>query len=315
MRKALIPFLFLILGALTASSQSNTSAYDSVDPFIGTGADGNTFPGATLPFGMIQWSPDTRPDGWYHYGDKSIRGFSLTHISGAGCPLYGDVPVLPWSKQIGETDDPSKFTAEFNHDKEEAHPGYYEVQLDDGTKTELTLAERAGIARFEFLTGNPRTLIFNAAGSATIDAEHREKDESTIEVRGKEALAGTVHSGGFCGSPTKYVLYFIFKFQKPFASSGTWTDKVAPGAHSATGHKAGAYVSFAEGDDPILMKVGISFVSIANAEANLAKEIPGCQGRLDKGSRQGSGRGRYARAAHHLLYRRVSLPPLTQCFQ
>lgn len=267
-------FSALLLSAAPAGAQSDTSAYDAVDPFIGTGADGNTFPGATLPFGMIQWGPDTRPDGWYHHDDKTIRGFSLTHISGAGCSLYGDVPVLPWSKQINKSDNPSQFTAGFNHDKEEAHPGSYEVVLDDGTKIELTVAERAGIARFEFLTGNPRTLIFNAAGSATIDAPHREKDESTIEIRGKDTLVGTVHSGGFCGSPTKYVLYFVFKFQKRFASSGTWTEKVALGAHSATGHKAGAYVSFAEGDDPILMKAGISFVSIANAEENLAREIP-----------------------------------------
>jgi predicted alpha-1,2-mannosidase len=266
--------LWIFFGA-AAYSQSSSSPYDAVNPFIGTGADGNTFPGATLPFGMIQWSPDTRPDGWYHYGDKTIRGFSLTHISGAGCPLYGDVPVLPWSKAINESDDPSKFTAGFNHDKEEAHPGYYKVQLEDGTKAEFTVADRSGTARFEFLNGNPRTLIFNAAGSATIDAPHREKDESTIEIRGKDTLVGTVHSGGFCGSPTKYALYFVFKFQKPFASSATWTDKVVPGRASATGHKAGAYVSFSEGDNPILMKAGISFVSIANAEANLAKEIPG----------------------------------------
>src|SRR5438552_7614373 len=102
-------FLLLFIST-TALAQSNSIAYNSVDPFIGTGADGNTFPGATLPFGMIQWSPDTRPDGWYHYGDKTIRGFSLTHISGAGCPLYGDVPVLPWTGQIG---DPSKFVSTF----------------------------------------------------------------------------------------------------------------------------------------------------------------------------------------------------------
>jgi putative alpha-1,2-mannosidase len=254
MRRSLtLLFLFLMFTLALAVSQSSLSAYDSVDPFIGTGADGNTFPGATLPFGMIQWSPDTRPDGWYHFGDKTIRGFSLTHISGAGCPIYGDVPLLPWSKQIGETDDPSKFTAVYSHDKEIARPGYYEVTLEDGTKTELTVTERAGIARFEFPAGAGRTLVFNAAGSATVNAEHREKDRSTIETHGKDAITGTVHSGGFCGSPTNYVLYFAVKFEKPFSSSGTWTEKVMPGATSATGHKAGAYVSFADGTAPIVM--------------------------------------------------------------
>ncbi len=276
MRRLSISFVFFfIFGVLPVLSQSGSSAYDSVDPFIGTGADGNTFPGATLPFGMIQWSPDTRPDGWYHFRDKTFRGFSLTHISGAGCPIYGDVPILPWTKQIADGDDPAGLTSAYAHEKEVAHPGYYAMQSDDGVKTELTVAERAGIARFQFPAGSARSLIFNATGSATINSEHRETDTSTVELRGNDAVVGTVHSGGFCGSPTHYVLYFSVKFEKPFSSSGTWTGKVASDANSATGHKAGAYVSFSQGKEPIVMKVGISFVSIANAETNLVAEIPG----------------------------------------
>ncbi|HXN46223.1 MAG TPA: hypothetical protein VN893_06250, partial [Bryobacteraceae bacterium] len=85
----------ILCSMLLCASLGAAAPYDSVNPFIGTAADGNTFPAATLPFGMMQWGPDTRPDGWYHYDDKSIRGFSLTHISGAGCPIYADVPILP----------------------------------------------------------------------------------------------------------------------------------------------------------------------------------------------------------------------------
>lgn len=275
MRNLIILLCLLTLAVLTTFSQSSISPYDSVDPFIGTAADGNTFPGATIPFGMMQWSPDTRSDGWYHYSDPTVRGFSLTHISGAGCPLYGDVPVMPLRRAIREADDPSTFTAPLAHDKEEAHPGFYALQFEDGIKVELTAAERAGIARFVFPTGSTPTLVFNAAGSATIHADHRQKDESTIEIRGNDTLVGTVHSGGFCGSPTKYVLYFAFKFQKPFASFGTWADKVVPGLRSATGHRAGAFVTFADRDEPLILKAGLSFVSIAGAETNLAKEIPG----------------------------------------
>jgi putative alpha-1,2-mannosidase len=87
--------LLFFLPILPVLAQSASSPYDAVDPFIGTTGGGNTFPGATLPFGMIQWSPDTGREGWYFYPGREITGFSLTHISGAGCPLYGDFAVLP----------------------------------------------------------------------------------------------------------------------------------------------------------------------------------------------------------------------------
>src|ERR1039458_347766 len=90
--------LLIILAAVSSAKVSGEkdNVRDSVNTIIGTAAGGNTFPGATLPLGMMQWSPDTRDDGWYHYPDATIRGFSLTHISGAGCPIYADVPILPW---------------------------------------------------------------------------------------------------------------------------------------------------------------------------------------------------------------------------
>src|ERR1700689_3178628 len=95
-RVAPATLIIIALTALAPAQSTPPTPYDTVDPFIGTAGGGNTFPGATLPFGMIQWSPDTGSDAWYDYGKKAIYGFSLTHISGAGCPLYGDFPVLPW---------------------------------------------------------------------------------------------------------------------------------------------------------------------------------------------------------------------------
>jgi predicted alpha-1,2-mannosidase len=278
--------IFVLLTVVVAAAQTGASpsAYDSVDTFIGTAADGNTFPGATLPFGMMQWSPDTRPDGWYHYGDKSIRGFSLTHISGAGCPVYADVPILPWPIYGGGSgpmvsnsfDDTSLF---FSHAHETAQPGYYSVEAntasETGVKTELTVTEHAGIGRFYFPTGAGRLLLFKAAASANITEKNRETDGGAVEIRGQDTVVGSVHSGGFCNSPTHYVLYFAAKFEKPFTASGTWTDKITAGATSASGHRAGAYVSFPSGAEPVVMKIGISFVSIENAEANLVAEIPG----------------------------------------
>src|SRR5271169_6627299 len=117
--------LFSVLPILPAAAQSAASPYDAVDPFIGTAGGGNTFPGATLPFGMIQWSPDTNTDAWYAYSDKQIDGFSLTHISGAGCPLYGDFAILPTTAELKTS--PGRglapYAAAFDHGREEAHPG------------------------------------------------------------------------------------------------------------------------------------------------------------------------------------------------
>ena len=267
----------LLLISATASAQNGAplAPYDAVDPFIGTAADGNTFPGASAPFGLLQWGPDTRADGWYHYADKTIRGLSLTHISGAGCSIYADVPILPW---IGEVTGPGSapdYALAFSHAREQAHPGYYAVEFDNGVKTELTTTARAGIGRFVFPAGTARTLLIKAGNSATIEDEKRKADASAVEVRGSDTVVGSVHSGGFCGSDSNYVLYFALTFDRPFASAGTWTTTVSPGGTSAAGHKVGAYVTFPRGAEPIMAKVGVSFVSISNALANLAADIPG----------------------------------------
>ena len=137
----------LFCGNANASvpNAADSAPYDSVNLFIGTTAGGNTFPGATLPFGMMQWGPDTRGDGWYHYEDHSIRGFSLTHISGAGCPIFGDVPILPWIGEVTGRGSPREWSLAFSHDREQAHPGFYAVTFDNGIAAEITAAARAGI--------------------------------------------------------------------------------------------------------------------------------------------------------------------------
>lgn len=275
-------FVCALLLSVSALAQSGApSPYDAVDPFIGTAADGNTFPGPTLPFGMMQWSPDTRADGWYHYTDKTIRGFSLTHISGAGCSIYADVPILPWIANLNTTPSSAPdFALPFSHANERAHPAYYSVEFDNGVKTELTVTTRAGIGRFSFPANVRPTLIFKAGASATSEDEKRKGDSSTIEIRGSDTVIGTVHSGGFCGSDTNYVLYFVAKFAKPFSSFGAWTDlqktdTLKAGATSAIGHRSGAYVSYPNAAEPVIVKVAISFVSAENAAANLQAEIPG----------------------------------------
>jgi predicted alpha-1,2-mannosidase len=284
-----IAYLFVLPLLLFLSSASSnpayaqaTTPYQSVDPMIGTSGGGNTFPGAAVPFGMIFWSPDSRVDGFYNYESKTIRGFSLTHVDGVGCPLFADVPVLPWTGELPVSPgaDSKRYVQAFTHHDEHARPGYYSVALADGSKVELTVTERAGVARFEFPTGKPARLLVNTGGSADADVHvpslppvGREHDGSRVEVISNNALSGAVTSGGFCGSATSYTLYFSAKFDQPFDSFTTWQNEALhKGERKASGPRTGAWLDFG-GHRTIQMRIGISYVSEANAAENLDKEI------------------------------------------
>jgi len=262
-------------------SQAKSAPEDvaaSVDPFIGTAGSGNTFPGATAPFGMIQWSPDTIGTGRYEYESNSLRGFSLTHISGAGCLVYEDVPILPW---VGALDKDQKLPRElsvgFSHSQEMATAGYYSVKTADGVTTELTTDIRSGVARLTFPERDKRTLIIKASESANVDDKKRAGDTTTVTVQADGTITGEVKSGGFCSSSDNYTLYFVLYVSETPESSGVWTNTLQPGVSTAQGHHAGAYLTFAAGTAPILLKAGISYVSVENAAANLKKEIDAAQ--------------------------------------
>lgn len=279
--------LFVLLFSVFAAAQSQSpasSAYDAVNPLVGTANDGNTFPGATLPFGMIQWSPDTGTDGWYHDKQDRIYGFSLTHLSGAGCPMYADFPVLPFPGEltVSPHQDRDRYTVPFDHAHETAHPGYYELTLANGTQVEITVTDRAGIAHFRFPAGIPARLLINPGGSANsalIDKKPNDPDRAhdgfTIQLVGDSTLEGHVHSGSFCGQSDQYVLYATMQFQQTFVQTAMWrNDAVDAAAHTETAAHAGAWLDFGHQRE-VTMKVGLSFVSIPNARANLAAEIPG----------------------------------------
>jgi predicted alpha-1,2-mannosidase len=217
-----------------------------VNPFIGTkpggpdfgtgGGAGNTFPGAVAPFGMVQWSPDTdrSQPGGYYYDDDRIRGFSLTHLSGAGCYGAQDLPFMPYSGEVSTSPatDPDHYLDGFSHDDEKASPGYYGVKLASGTKVELAATQRSGAGRFTYPKGEKTaSLLLNVSGSiggtndaqATVDEDHR-------------TISGYVASGKFCGGMNRYRLYFSATFDRPFASVGTWhNDAVTPGDESVRG--------------------------------------------------------------------------------
>jgi predicted alpha-1,2-mannosidase len=251
---------------------------NDVNPFVGTAADGNTFPGATMPFGMIQWSPTSgfaEHAGGYVYGDNVIRGFGLNHLSGPGCPILGDVPIMPWVGAVTSSPaaDKKAYSAKFSHANETASPGFYSVTLDNGVKAQLTVTTRAGIGRFSFPSSANSTFLFKTSQTAN----HNGVRTASIEISGNQKVSGSVSTGGFCSYPNKYTVYFAAEFHRPFSSFGTWQgSSVKKGGRSVRGSKTGGYVGFdTTNDRAVEMKVAISYVSVDNAWKNLKKEIPG----------------------------------------
>lgn len=252
-----------------------------VHPLDGTGTGPvspgtvGEFPGADTPFGMIQWSPDTTPDsvqagGGYAYADSRVNGFSLTHLSGSGCPAYEDVPILPVAGPIGAA--PTATTATFSHAHEQASPGRYRVELGpQPIGVSLAVTTRTGIASFAFPPGRSSNVLFKVGDSAN------PASAASVQITGDREVAGHVTSGQFCGTGTDYTLYFAAQFEEPFAAAGTWsTGGIKPATKSCAGPSCGAYVSFdTRARSEVLLKVGISFVSAADAAQNLETEDPG----------------------------------------
>lgn len=252
-----------------------------VNPFIGTGNGGkvtgdvDAFPGAAVPFGMLTWSPTTpsRPDGGdYAYGDSSILGFSLTHVSGPGCWAGGEIPILPTAGPIGPHPD-SAFEP-FDHAHERAVPGEYQVTLAPGTASAITVrlatTTRTGIGVFRFPAGSQPNFVFKVA------AAQMGSQASAVRIVGDREVAGQETSGHFCGAFTDATLYFVAQFDSPFRSWGTWQGSVVrKGSRASAGAASGGWVSVAPRTRPITLKVAISYVSEANAWANLRAENAG----------------------------------------
>ncbi|MFD8449526.1 MULTISPECIES: GH92 family glycosyl hydrolase [Streptomyces] len=237
---------------------------DLVNPFIGTENEGNTYPGAAVPFGMVQFSPDTGHNTGYDHSDTHIRGFSLVHLSGVGCGLGGDLPVLPTTGDVTETDY-AKYAASFSHDDEEASPGYYRVGLDSGVDAELTATERTGVQRYTFPATDKANVLLNAGQSL-------HKNISTeVEVLDSRTVRTAITGSGFCQDTKPYTVYTITRFDRPFASYGTWDDGTVT-AGSKTGGD-GAYVRFdTTKDRTVEATTALSYVDARGAARNLRAE-------------------------------------------
>jgi len=275
-------------GMLRKGTPNNLSPVGYVDPLIGTWAQpqdlalggfagGNVFPGASYPHGMVQWSPDNAfTPGGYRYNESLIRGFSLTHFSGRGCIAYEDFPFMPSVGQIHTSPATTlAYAAHYSHNNEVATPGYYSVLLDQkNIQVALTVTARTGFGQFTYPPSTESALLINAGGSATGD----DRDGTGVQIIGDNQVVGSASSGYFCGQGNAYKIYFAAMFDTHFsASSGTWDGTtVIPGSHKSTGSHSGAFLYFdTTGKRTVQVKVGISFVSIANARLNLQQENPG----------------------------------------
>ncbi|WP_429000342.1 GH92 family glycosyl hydrolase [Stenotrophomonas rhizophila] len=284
--------------AMAAPSELGERAFGSVDPFIGTAGEGHTYPGATVPFGMVQLSPDTRIQprekayDWaagYRHDDRSIVGFSHTHFSGSGHSDLGDVLLMPvapgTSLERGDPDKPgSGYTSHFGHDDERAEPGYYAVTLDDPkVRAELTASTRVGVHRYTFPANQParvlldlRTSLYDYPGKISW---------SRLRVRDDGTVTGFRETRGW--APGRQ-LYFAMRFSRPLTAHELHnTEKdipykgFAPPAPNAPGERAqiegrqlvGTF-DFGTLKAPLVVSVAISSVSEAGAIANLAAEVP-----------------------------------------
>ena len=280
----------ILASAIFSGCQKNQPASESltsyVNPLIGTAGHGHTFPGATVPFGMVQLSPDTYNEGWdwcsgYHYSDNSIMGFSHTHLSGTGrgelldvlmMPTTGAVQFEPGTKE--NTD--GGYRSRFSHQSEIAKPGYYSVMLDDyNVKAELTATKRAGFHRYSFGKDESANLIIDMAHSFKTDSIL----DGTIKIINDTLIVGSHRSKGWGEGTEKYFVehsvYFAARLSQPIKSATFYADgTVIENVREIQGiHVKTNLVFDVSKNKQLLLKVGISGVDVEGALKNVDAEI------------------------------------------
>ena len=247
-------------------AQKNYTQY--VNPLIGTGGHGHTYPGAVVPHGMVQLSPDTRLEGWdgcsgYHYSDNYIYGFTHTHLSGTGCSDYGDILLMPMNGM--PSPDNKLYGSKFQHAHEKASPGYYSVKLDDDDiLAELTATTRVGFHKYTFSGAGDHSVI--------LDLKHRDEVlESSVKIINDHTVCGLRRSKAW--AEDQYV-YFCMEFSAPFKKYGIWSDdKLGSNEKEQSGKHIKSFFQFE--NKLVMVKVALSGVSMEGAQKNLAKELPG----------------------------------------
>ena len=258
---------------------------DEALPLVGTGGHGHTYPGATVPFGFVQVSPDTRTEGWdacsgYHYSDNTILGFSHTHLSGTGCPDLGDLLILPVTGKLEGSLEAKRFRTGFSHEQETARPGYYQVYLDKaGVEVELTATAHCAMHRYTFKEADAASgmhLLFDLVhGLASKPLE------ASLKVEGTNRVTGYRRSGGWANGKT---VYFVIESSEPFSGFGLETEGSrveyqADHPMEAKGKNVRGHLDYANlpvrsrRGPQVMLRVGLSPVSLEGAIRNLQTEI------------------------------------------
>ncbi|SNR15549.1 GH92 family glycosyl hydrolase [Tenacibaculum jejuense] len=262
-------FILVIFSIISCKKREISHAQDTkslltyVNPFIGTGGHGHTYPGATTPFGMMQLSPDTRLDGWdgcsgYHYSDEYIYGFSHTHLSGTGVSDYGDILLMPTNKVTfnNGADGEEGYRSKFSHDKEKAEPGFYKVHLDDtDIDVELTVAKRSGMHKYQFPSAENQVIV--------LDLEHRDQLlNASLEIVSNTEFKGSRSSKAWA---TNQKLFYSIQLSHPIDTSFEH--------YAQKNAERYAFKLVNPNNEPVYVKIGISAVDIEGAKKNLAQEI------------------------------------------
>lgn len=281
MRYLLVILTFLIsffaFGQTKSDNKERAASKNAqfVNPFIGTGGHGHTYPGATVPFGMVQLSPDTRIDGsWdgcsgYHYNDSIIYGFSHTHLNGTGCSDYGDIAVMPSNQTVSHN--PKSYAAQFSHKNEKALAGYYNVKLNNGIDVALTSSKRVGMHHYSFSPGDKQQIV--------IDLEHRDKAlDYFIKVVNDSTIEGFRISEAWAKKQEVY-FYMVFNqkisFKKWLIHDSINPTKLIKNGNITGGHFGKLLLIFNQlNHGELLVKVALSSVSTEGAKNNMLNEIP-----------------------------------------
>ncbi len=236
-----------------------------VNTLIGTQGNGWSsgylYPGATYPFGMVQFTPT--------YFTKQL-GFVINQLSGAGCDHMGNFPTLPLSGELKVSPD-SIINLRASLSKEKGTAGYYTTLVNDSIQAELTVTERTGMAKYSFSANENRGTVIIGGGVAATPVE-----VAAISITSPNSCEGYAEGGAFCGFPTPYKVYFVAEFDVPSASSGVWKkERLLPGEKFAEGKHSGVYFTFdLKNKKEVLYKIGVSYVSVENARENLRTENP-----------------------------------------